>query len=267
MRISLTKITQFSGHKEAIYALVYYNAQKKVLSAGGDGYIVGWDVHGNGDGDVLAEIKTTIYAMSLDEDKNILYAVTRSGELYCIDLIKSTVIKRLIISTKPLFSICLKGQFLFLGDEDGNVFKLDKGGQLICKANFGKKSIRQITPSQGNLFLATSSNNIYEITLDLKIKDSMLQAHDSSIFTCVQSDKKLWTGGRDSILKVWQANELVSEIKAHTLHINSLDYNPQYSLILSGSMDKSVKIWDSNTNKLLKVINKEKCDFSYFFCK
>ena len=261
MSISLTKITQFSGHKEAIYTLVYNKVNKKALSAGGDGYIVEWDIYGKGDGNAIADLKETIYSICIKEESNILYAVTRSGMLHCIDLVKNTIFKKVLLSSSPLFSICLKGEFIYVGDEKGSVFKLDMDCHLVSSAKFGDKSIRQIVPSANSLYLATSSNNIYEIDSSLTILDTILRAHENSIFCCTPTEKELWTGGRDAILKIWKANELNKEIIAHNLHINSLDFNKTNSLVLSGSMDKSVKIWDSTSHKLLKVINKEKCDF------
>ena len=261
MPITLTKITQFSGHKEAIYALVYDKTKNTVLSAGGDGYIVSWDIYGNGEGKTIAKIDSTIYGMVLSSNNYTLYAVTRSGELYCINLVKKTITKRLIISDKPLFSICLKGQYLFLGNESGEVFKLNEDLSLLDKANFGDKSIRQIINHGENIYLATSSNSIYEISQELKICDKMTNAHENSIFGITTGNNKLWSGGRDALLKIWKSNELVAEIKAHNLHINSLDYNLTNKLIISGSMDKSVKIWNSKTHQLLKVLNKDKCDF------
>jgi WD40 repeat protein len=71
--------------------------------------------------------------------------------------------------------------------------------------------------------------------------------------------KYLISGGRDAMLKVWDVEndfELLHDIPAHTLHINTIVFNPENTLLATGSMDKTIKIWDAKTFTLLKVIDK-----------
>lgn len=261
MDITLTKITQFSGHKDAIYAIVYHSEEKYALSAGADGMIVRWEIHGNGDGKLIANVGNTVYAMQLDEAKNLLFLVTRSGEFICIDLNKKETIKRLLITTNPLFSLHNTTDAFYLGDEKGTMYQLDYNFELIHKSHIATKSLRQIIRHKDSLYVGTSDHDILHLDLSLKSLDQMKKAHDNSIFALSHSNKQLWSGGRDAHIKIWESNELTKSIKAHTLHVNSLDYNPIHQLMLSASMDKSVKIWDTKSHKLLKVLNKEKSTF------
>ena len=41
------------------------------------------------------------------------------------------------------------------------------------------------------------------------------------------------------------------EIKAHEDRIDGLDYDPIRNLIVSGSSDKAIKIWDGKNGKLV----------------
>ena len=51
--------------------------------------------------------------------------------------------------------------------------------------------------------------------------------------------------------------QLRQEVKAHLFTIHALA-GSELGWLASGSMDKTVKIWDRNTGELLKVIDREK---------
>lgn len=261
MDITLTKITQFSGHKDAIYTLVYHKKDKYAISAGADGMVVQWDIYGDGNGKLLANVENTIYSMHLDESENELLLVTRSGELIQIDLLKKNTPKRVIMSKSPIFSILKTEHFLYIGDEKGTLYQLNHSLELLKKKEIGTKSIRQIISTKNSIYIGTSNHEIMELNSEFKILERMVKAHENSIFSLAIANKQLWSGSRDARIHIWESNELVKEIQAHKLHVNSLDYNPNNGLMLSGSMDKSVKIWDTKKQQLIKVLNKEKCSF------
>ncbi len=43
-------------------------------------------------------------------------------------------------------------------------------------------------------------------------------------------------------------------LKGHTHYVFCVNYNPQSNLIVSGSFDESVRIWEVKTGKCLKVL-------------
>jgi WD40 repeat protein len=60
-------------------------------------------------------------------------------------------------------------------------------------------------------------------------------------------------------LKVWDvsANYIqVAEVVAHMYAINHLDFSPDGKHFVTCSMDKSIKVWDTEALKLLKVIDR-----------
>jgi WD40 repeat protein len=66
------------------------------------------------------------------------------------------------------------------------------------------------------------------------------------------------TGGRGATLHFLNNSNSEIQIKAHLLHIHSLSLHPEQNLLLSSSMDKTIKLWDFENKTLLKVIDKEK---------
>lgn len=67
------------------------------------------------------------------------------------------------------------------------------------------------------------------------------------------------SGSRDAKLKIWDVSadyQQVEEIAAHLYAINHIAFSPDGTHFATASMDKSIKVWDANEMKLLKVIDK-----------
>jgi WD40 repeat protein len=90
-----------------------------------------------------------------------------------------------------------------------------------------------------------------------------LQGHTQSVFDlCALPGNRMLSGGRDAMLKVWSETcELQQTIPAHLLHIHAIELHPEGKWFATGSMDKTMKIWDTHSLELLKVIDNDKLPF------
>jgi WD40 repeat protein len=71
----------------------------------------------------------------------------------------------------------------------------------------------------------------------------------------------LISGSRDARLKAWDARAgyvKAAEVVAHLYAINHLDFSPDGKHFVTCSMDKSIKVWDSGSLSLLKVIDRSR---------
>jgi WD40 repeat protein len=68
----------------------------------------------------------------------------------------------------------------------------------------------------------------------------------------------LISGGRDASLKFWDTNtyQQKDNVIAHLFAINYLSFREDGKYFITCSMDKSIKVWDAESHKLLKVIDK-----------
>jgi WD40 repeat protein len=120
-------------------------------------------------------------------------------------------------------------------------------------------------PTQPQVAVGYSDNVIRVFsTTDYKLLYE-IEAHTNSVFALAYSpdEKYLLSGGRDAVLKIWDAQNgyaAAQTINAHLYHINSIKYNPTGTLFATVSMDKTIKLWDAKTFDLLKVIDKPKND-------
>ncbi|NJL74572.1 MAG: hypothetical protein HC892_05540 [Saprospiraceae bacterium] len=122
-------------------------------------------------------------------------------------------------------------------------------------------SIRSLdySPARNEIVVGASDKNIYFLdATTLALKRTILNAHTSSVFVVKYAPNQttLWSGGRDAHLKVWalDTDKLLFSESAHWFTINDIQFHPQGHLAASASRDKTVKIWQTEDYKLIKVL-------------
>ncbi|MDP1726841.1 MAG: WD40 repeat domain-containing protein [Bacteroidota bacterium] len=267
-KISVIKTGHFSGHTNSIFTLILSIKPDHIYTAGADGYIVEWDLLNKGDGVVICRLPKPVYSLLLLPETQQLLAGTSSGNLHVIDLSQNKEIKNIELHQLGIFDMKLLGASVITVGGDGFLSRVDcKTFALINKIKTSTKSARVIAINPNGLDFAVGFSDhlirIYDVvSFDLK---QVLTGHTNSVFAlCYSPDSQyLLSGGRDVQLKRWAVNEpyqLVNDVAAHTLHINTIAFNTDGTLFITGSMDKSIKIWDSHTFELLKVVDKLRKD-------
>ncbi|PVU92530.1 hypothetical protein BB561_003758 [Smittium simulii] len=105
-------------------------------------------------------------------------------------------------------------------------------------------------PLNPELLLATS----WDKTVRLYNTDSNAlvdshQRHSGAILAgCFSSSgKQIFSGGLDKKLFLWELGTNAYELGAHDMAVSSLAYSSEHELAVSGSWDKTVRLWDSHS--------------------
>ncbi|MFA6261183.1 MAG: WD40 repeat domain-containing protein [Bacteroidia bacterium] len=267
MRIhSVTKVYQFSGHKNCIYSLNYSLHADAFYSGGAEGYLVEWNHKTRQDGQLVANVNKAIYSIcALPEQQQVL-AGTAIGGIHVIDLKQKKETRHIEAHTLGVFCMLLHQNNLYTSGEDGMLHQWDPADfKLLHSVKVSNKSTRTIAISAQRNELATGSSDnkirLYDLqTLELKQE---IDAHTHSVFALAYSPDQthLLSGGRDAHLHSYVCDDhykQVQKIPAHLLHINQIRFNPSGNLLATCSMDKSIKIWAAQSLELLKVIDRVK---------
>lgn len=258
------KIDTFSGHRDCVYTLEKSLESNKFFSAGGDGLVVRWDLSKPDVGELFAQIPASIYALCLDKDRNQLWVGQNFDGIHLIDVETQQEIKSLKITASSIFDIKIHENTAFIGLSDGTIILMDVENFVVRKhIKASDKSVRNIAinPISGEFAVAYSDFSVKIFDLqDFSLK-LVVNEHLNSVFTvCYSPDYQyLITAGRDAHLKVLSVNNqynLHQDIAAHLFAINDIKFSPNGKYFATCSMDKSIKIWDAEQFKLLKVIDK-----------
>jgi WD40 repeat protein len=94
-------------------------------------------------------------------------------------------------------------------------------------------------------------------------EQTIRNAHTTTIFGLgwFPDGQHLVSCGRDAKLKLWKVEQghslqLEMEIPAHLFGIHDVKVHPTKPILATGSTDKTIKIWDAETLKLLRVLDK-----------
>jgi WD40 repeat protein len=263
-KITVKEYTQLEGHKQGVYALLNLRGSSVIVSAGGDGAVVKWDLDENGPvrmnpepsvaGVLFAQLPEPVFCLMEGLD-GVIWAGTQGGLVF--KLVSGEAPRMIKLGTSSVFFISrwMDGR-IAVGLGSGELVFLDDELQLLDRKSLGKKSLRCCLGDRG--LIGGSDGLIWRLDAQGDILKRW-DANSPSVF-CLAEDFQgdIVSGGRDALL-MWMGEEggLKQEVKAHLFTIHALA-GSDLGWLASGSMDKTVKVWDRNSGALLKVIDREK---------
>ncbi|HEX5168635.1 MAG TPA: WD40 repeat domain-containing protein [Cyclobacteriaceae bacterium] len=264
MNIQVTKLHSFTGHRDSVYALQGSSSDHLFFSASGDGMVVMWDLNQPDNGELIARLPNSIYALLFHDDRDVLVAGHNYEGIHLLDWKNKTEVGSLQITKAAVFDIQYLGDTLFIATGDGTVHVVDIGRlSVLNKIQVSEKSARTIAinPARGEFAVGYSDHQVRIFDMErYQLKHEYL-AHQNSVFTLryTPDGRYLLSGSRDARLKAWDVNasyKLATEVVAHMYAINHIEFSPDNKHFVTCSLDKSIKVWDAEELRLLKVIDK-----------
>ncbi len=267
--ITVTKVAALTGHRGSVFAL--YNLPGEdpfVLSGGGDGMVVRWNVANPADGMLRAQVGTNILALLRLPNSPYLCIGQLQGGIHVIDLERNVEVKHLLNHKKGVFALELTpdgSHFISLGGDGQLCLWRNHDFALVKSLPLADDSLRSAAYDlhDKTLAIGSSDNRVYLLNAaDYRIENA-LDGATNSVFCVAWSPngKYLLAGSRDAHIYVWEVGkkyQLYRRIPAHLFTVNSLAFSPDGQLFASGSRDKEIRIWDAHTFELLKVIDLKK---------
>ena len=255
-KIQVNLLRILKGHKQAVYSICSVR-NGVIYTAGGDGFIVKWNPLDSDNGIVVATVPEPIYTMECNKKSDVLYVGSQSGYLYEI---QNGNARKIEAHSRGLYSILLADSGLITVGGDGKLIQWNEELNQKASKQLSKKALRKIISIPGGFAVGGSEGLVFLLSLEFNIWDQW-DNHGSTVFALEfeQETKRIFYGGRDALIHqrdILQGNE--AEIKAHLLHIHDLKLAPDNSVLASASMDKTIKIWDTKSFDLLKVLDANK---------
>lgn len=119
-------------------------------------------------------------------------------------------------------------------------------------------------PGAKEWLIGSSDHSIYRVSdKDFSVIEQLPAAHENSVFCLLNhptDQDTFFSGSRDAQLKEWHIGSdnkttLQRSQPAHWYTINHLIASPDGRYLLSASRDKTIRIWDTTTAKLLKTLD------------
>lgn len=259
----LQRIHQLTGHPGSVYGLCRGSGQSHILSGGGDGWVVSWDLKDPEPGKLLARIPDQVFTiMWLDKSKTLL-AGTFGGGLYRIRPDRGEEASGIHHHDKGVFALALLGDVVYSGGGDGRITRWSPDeGRPMESLRITSRSIRCLEPLDDQLLAAGCSDGriILIDTVRWLPVHEIRDAHLPSVFCLRKSPAShlLWSGGRDARLRCWDLNngrEKIFEAPAHWYTINALAIDPSGEILATASRDKTIRLWNAVSGDLLQSLD------------
>ncbi|GAA0188314.1 hypothetical protein GCM10009122_46300 [Fulvivirga kasyanovii] len=263
-KVNVSKLKTFTGHNDCVYTLERTQHDHLFFSGAGDGMVVFWNLKESENGQLIAKLPNSVYALHYLNKANLLVVGHNYDGIHLLDWENKKEAGSLKMTDQAIFDIKSFGDHLYVGDASGTVTVVDlRSLNIIYKIKSSSKSARAIAINEqsGEMAVGYSDNKIRIFNLEDYQLVKELEGHKNSVFTVKYSPdgQLLVTAGRDAHLKIWDTKAgyiELEDIVAHMYTINNLDFSPDGKHFVTCSMDKSIKIWDTHAFKLLKVIDK-----------
>lgn len=259
--IQVKKTHTLWGHRDAVYTLEPTPNASRFFSGAGDCMIVLWDLNNTEEGELIARLNNSIYTLHLLKN-NLLVAGHNYEGIHLLDWQTKKEVSSLQLTTAAIFDIKSFGNDLWVATGDGTLIVVDILSLTIkTKIKVSEKSARVIAihPHSHEIAVGYSDHIIRFFEANTYQLKHTVAAHLNSVFAL----QYLPTGGllsasRDARLKKWndQTYDFELEVAAHLFAINDIALSPNGKYFATASMDKSIKIWDTEKMQLLKVIDK-----------
>lgn len=262
-KLQVTRLHSLTGHRDCVYTLQSSGIPSILFSAAGDGMVVKWDLDNPENGELIARLPNSVYALHALPGSDLLIVGHNYEGIHVLDWKNKTEIGSLQLTKAAIFDIQSYNDFIFLATGDGALIQTGKQLSIRKEVRCSEKSARTIAvnPKNGELAVGYSDNFIRIFDLDTLVLKHEWQAHTNSVFTIRYSPDYavLFSGSRDARIKVWDVKAAyiqTAEVVAHMYAINHIEFSPDGKHFVTCSMDKSIKVWNAEELKLLKVIDK-----------
>lgn len=255
-----------TGHRASVYALAPGRDNRHFLSAGGDGWVVEWNLDNPETGLLVASTDSNIFSLCRLPDAQ-LAAGNMNGGLHWINLREPEKARLVQSHKKGIFDLRVIGNRLFSVGGDGVLTVWNIGSQYPeMSIQLSAAALRCIayTPERDELAVGSSDNRIIFLNASsLAVTGEIRDAHTNSVFSLAYAPdgKTLLSGSRDAFLRIhslsdagnWMRDPRSPDLAAHLFTINHIVFSPDASLFATASRDKTIKLWDFQTGELLKV--------------
>ncbi|MES2389910.1 MAG: WD40 repeat domain-containing protein [Bacteroidota bacterium] len=267
--IEVTRLAHYTGHRDCVYALARFPQSPFVYSASGDGSVARWDLREPLlDGVINARVSSSVYALCPLPGTDILLIAENFSGLHAVDMKLKKESASVKFTESAIFDVqhSAAGTHIYVACGDGQLHLIESLAlRRLQSIQLGKDSIRCLAlDASGGLLAAGSSDGFIRVLSAQSLKVLYeFRAHDNSVFAVrFLPNGLLVSGSRDAKLKTWDPAKGFSPVQtvpAHLYAINSLAVLPasaqRQALLLSAGMDKTIKVWDADTLRLLKVID------------
>ncbi|MEZ5014461.1 MAG: WD40 repeat domain-containing protein [Chitinophagales bacterium] len=229
-QIEITQRAQLQGHAAAVFALSRGPEYRYFYSGAGDGIIAAWDLENPGSAQAFARMQGNIFSLALSGNDEVLLAGSMQGQIAVFDRKNSGLRYTIDRPGKSVFSLCvIPGETTWIaGCQDGTLLVgSTDSSEHLQNIPVAASSLRALALSQdgGKLAIASSDHRIYILDMAEMQVTRVLTGHTNSVFSLhwLHQDQILLSGSRDATLRVWDMTTIAAHGSEIAAHMFTIN--------------------------------------------
>lgn len=258
--------SEIKQHASPIYCLSKGGEEHLFFTGGADQYVALWNLKTIKQEKLSIKLDSTVYSLCYIPFSNQLWIGLGNGSIHVIDLSTKTEIKHFKAHQSAVFHLNFssRNKKVFSSGADGLFCVWDiELLKLNLALPISLEKIRKIKLNQDEslLVLAAGDEMIRVFETEYFNEVHSFKAHDLGVNSlCFIDENRLLSGGKDAHLNVWDLKnsfKLIQSIPAHNFAVYAIEKSPCGNYFATASRDKTIKIWDANSMKVLQRIDRK----------
>jgi WD40 repeat protein len=203
----INKLLEFNGHSAAVYSLAYDNTF--IYSASADSFVARWDLIKGTQDNFSIKADAPVYALATINNCNRLAMGLSNGAIHVIDIEAKKEIRNIQKHPSAVFCIIentLKKQ-VYSCDASGNIAVWDANGfdlLLFIPLDAGKIRRIAIAPDGDSIAICCQDGEIRILDTTFFNEINAFNSHEDGANTaCYIGEKHILSGGKDAMLRLW----------------------------------------------------------------
>jgi F-box/WD-40 domain protein MET30 len=164
-------------------------------------------------------------------------------------------VREFVGHTDGVLTLKYDHKYLFTGSYDKSVNVWDvHTGVLIRTLRSHTKAVKTLAFDEQKLITGSLDSTIKVWNYHTGQCISTYRGHNDSVLSVDFHKKNIVSGSADTTIKLWNVEtRTCCALRGHTEAVNCVKIHPQSMTVFSASDDNTVRMWDMNTCKMLKV--------------